>query len=37
MRIYNSKIGWKIIFYKDMKEITMINKISGEWVLMKIK
>ncbi len=36
IRIYHSKIGWKIIFYKDIQDLTLIHKIPGEWVLFRL-
>ena len=37
LKIFNEKIGWHMIFYNEMRDLTMINKISGEWVLIKIE
>ena len=37
MRIFGDKTGWRVILYKDLEDLTMINKLSGEWVLMKTK
>lgn len=37
LRIYNEKIGWWIIFYDEIDNLTMINRIQGEWVLMGCK
>lgn len=37
LRIYNEKIGWQILFYNEINDVTMINKIPGEWVLLRTK
>lgn len=37
IRIHSNKIGWKMIFYKDIEDLTLVNKIPGEWVLFRLK
>jgi hypothetical protein len=37
IRLWSSKIGWKMIFYKDIEDLTLVNKIPGEWVLFRLK
>lgn len=37
IRIYSSKFGWKMIFYKDIEDLNLVNKIPGEWVLFRLK
>lgn len=37
IRIYSDKLGWKVIFYSEIEDLTLINKMSGEWVLFKLK
>ena len=37
MRLFNDKIGWETLLYSDIADATMVNKIPGEWVLMKTK
>jgi hypothetical protein len=37
LRIYNEKIGWSILLYSQIDDLKMVNRITGEWILMKIK
>ncbi len=37
LRIYSEKTGWHVLLYQDIENASMINKISGQWVLFKIK
>jgi hypothetical protein len=37
IRFHNDKIGWHILPYSAVSEATMVNKISGQWVLLKTK
>ena len=37
MRIYNDKIGWHLLFFDEIRDITMVNKLTGEWVIMKVE
>lgn len=37
LRIYNEKIGWQILFYNEINDMTMVNRIPGEWVLLRTK
>lgn len=36
LRIHSEKFGWIVLLYNDITDATMINKISGEWVLFKL-
>ena len=29
LRIYNEKIGWHLLFYEELHDLTMVNKIPG--------
>lgn len=37
LRIYNEKIGWQLLLYSEISNLTMVNKVPGEWVLLKTK
>lgn len=37
LRIYNEKIGWQVLLYNEINDMTMVNRIPGEWVLLRTK